>query len=129
MGDSEHGKDMDSSTIWARFTAKWFTEIQTYRLETLLLGMHLHFNIMGLLPGTWNCGLRMRRECRERFLRHSRLAIPTCITARASRTRCDAYRDRYIGVSIAVGGGENVRDIPGACVTRNFTYLASGQWF
>ena len=25
---------------------------------------------MGLLPDTWNCGLRMRRECRERFPRH-----------------------------------------------------------
>ena len=21
---------------------------------------------MGLLPDTWNCGLRMRRECQER---------------------------------------------------------------
>ena len=34
---------------------------------------------MGLLPDTWNCGLRMRRECRERFPRHRRLAIPTCV--------------------------------------------------
>ena len=25
---------------------------------------------MGLLPDTQNCGLRMRRERRERFLRH-----------------------------------------------------------
>ena len=38
---------------------------------------------MGLLPDTQNCGLRMRRECRERFPSHRRLAIPTCITARA----------------------------------------------
>ena len=42
---------------------------------------------MGLLPDTQNCGLRMRRECRERFPRHRRLAIPTCITARA-HARC-----------------------------------------
>ena len=27
--------------------------------------------------------VRMRRECRERFPRHRRLGIPTCITARA----------------------------------------------
>ena len=40
---------------------------------------------MGLLPDTQNCGLRMRRECRECFPRHSGLAIPTCITARAWR--------------------------------------------
>ena len=25
---------------------------------------------MDLLPDTWNCGLRMRRECRKRFPRH-----------------------------------------------------------
>ena len=25
---------------------------------------------MGILPDTQNCGLCMRRECRERFLRH-----------------------------------------------------------
>ena len=38
---------------------------------------------MGLLPDKQHCGLRMRRECRERFPRHRGLAIPTCITARA----------------------------------------------
>ena len=36
----------------------------------------------------------MRRECRERFPRHRRLAIPTCITARESHTCRDACRDR-----------------------------------
>ena len=35
---------------------------------------------MCLLPDTRNCGLRMRRECRERFPRHRRLAMPTCGT-------------------------------------------------
>ena len=34
-----------------------------------------------LLPDTQNCGLRMRRECRERFFHHRGLAIPTYITA------------------------------------------------
>ena len=43
---------------------------------------------MGLLPDTQSCGLRMRRECRERFPRHNCLAIPTCITARTWRTWC-----------------------------------------
>ena len=28
------------------------------------------FHCMGLLPDTQNCGLRMRRECRERFPLH-----------------------------------------------------------
>ena len=49
---------------------------------------------MGLLPDTQNCGLRMHRECRERFPRHRALAIPTCVTARAFRTSRDACRDR-----------------------------------
>ena len=38
---------------------------------------------MDFLPDMPNCGLCMRRECRERVPRHRGLAIPTCITARA----------------------------------------------
>ena len=38
---------------------------------------------MGFLPNTQYCGMRKRRKCRERFPRHSGLAIPTCITAHA----------------------------------------------
>ena len=30
--------------------------------------------------------------------------------------------------SLTHGGGENVPGIPGACATRNFTYLARGPW-
>ena len=69
----------------------------------------------------------MCRECRERFLRHRRLAIPTCITARAWCTCRDACRDRSLAVSFGVGGGENVPGIPGACATRNFTYLVRSR--
>ena len=50
----------------------------------------------------------MHRECRERFLRHRGLAIPTCIMARASRTCSDACRDRRLVISFEVGGGKNV---------------------
>ena len=59
---------------------------------------------------------------------HRGLAIPTCITARASRTCRDAWRDRYLAVSFEVGGEENVTGILGVCATRNFTYLARGPW-
>ena len=31
--------------------------------------------------------------------------------------------------SLTFGGGENVPDIPSACATRNFTYLARGPWW
>ena len=49
---------------------------------------------MGLLPDTQYCGVRMRRECRERFPRLRGLAIPTHNTARALRMCRDACRDR-----------------------------------
>ena len=81
---------------------------------------------MGLLPDTQNCGLRMLRECCERFSRHRSLAIPTCITARAWRTCRDVCRSRLLVVSFEVGGGENVPSIPGACAIRNFAYLVRG---
>ena len=82
----------------------------------------------GLLPDTQNHGLRMRRESREHFPRHLRLAIPTCITARAWRMCRDACRDRQLAVSFDVDGGKNLSGIPSACVTRNFTYLVRGTW-
>ena len=49
---------------------------------------------MGLLPDTEICGLRMRRECRERVPRHLVLAIPTCITPRAWRSAV-----KHVGVA------------------------------
>ena len=52
---------------------------------------------------------------------NSYLAIPACITARASRTCRDSCRDR-----LSRSGEENIPGIPGACATRNFTYLARG---
>ena len=68
----------------------------------------------------------MRRERRERFPCHRRLATPTCITPREWRTYNDACRDRYPTFSFEVGRGKNVPGIPGACATRNFTHLVRG---
>ena len=66
----------------------------------------------------------MHRECRERFPAtdfkgNRQLVIPACITARALR--------KCISRSLTRGGGENVPGIPGACATRNFTYLTVCQ--
>ena len=81
---------------------------------------------MGLLPDTYYCGLHMRRECRENFpaadFKGNRLVSDpgmhhgTCIT----------YVPWCMSGSLTRGGGENVPGIPGACATRNFTYLARG---
>ena len=65
-------------------------------------------------------GLCTRRECQERFPRHRRWAIPTCITARAR-----LHVPWRIPGSLTSGFlwsrcEENVPGIPGACATRNF---------
>ena len=78
---------------------------------------------LGLLPDTLKCGLRMHRGCREHFLRHRGLAIPTYIMARVRHTCCDVCRDSKLVVSFEISGRENVPGIPGACATRNITYL------
>ena len=68
--------------------------------------------LMGLLPEiAFNCVLRMCRECRERFPRH-RLQRKPLISDPGMHN----------------GGGGNVPGIPGACATRNFTYLAKCPW-
>ena len=87
---------------------------------------HVSPHCMFFLPDAKNCGLRMRRECREHFPRHRGLAIPACITARVSRTCRDACRDRELAVSLEFGGGENIPGILDACATRNLTYLLRG---
>ena len=56
------------------------------------------------------------------------LTIPTCTTARSSRTCRDACRYRLLAVSFEVGGGESVPGIPGACASPSFTYLPRGPW-
>ena len=66
-------------------------------------------------------GLRMRRECRERFPHQRRLTIQKPITARAWRMCRGACRDRQLVVSFEVGGVEHVPGIPSACTTRIFS--------
>ena len=52
----------------------------------------------------------------------AQLAIPACITARASHVLW------CISGSLTHGGGENVPGIPGACANCNSTYLVRGPW-
>ena len=83
---------------------------------------------MGLLPDTYNCGLRMRRECRERFPRHRNQRKPLVIDPGMHHDTCVTHVPWCMSGSITRGGGENVPGIPGACATRNFTYLVRGPW-
>ena len=69
----------------------------------------------------------MRRECQERFPRHrlqrKTLGNDPCM----HHGTCVTHVPWCISGSLASGGGENVPGIPGACATRNFTYLIRGQ--
>ena len=81
---------------------------------------------MGLLPDGQICGLHMRREWRERFPRH-RLQGKTLVSDPGMHHgTCVRHVPWCMSGSLTRGGGENVPGIPGACATRNFTYLARG---
>ena len=83
---------------------------------------------MGLLPDTWNCGLRMRRECRERFPRHQLQRKLLVSNPGMHQCTCVTHVPWCMSGSLTCGGRGNVPGIPGACTTRNFTYLARGPW-
>ena len=76
-------------------------------------------------PEAENCGLRMRQECRERFLRHWLQRKPIFSDPCMHHGTCVTHVPWSISGSLIRGGGENVPGIPGACATRNFTHLAS----
>ena len=81
---------------------------------------------MGLLPDTQNCGLRMRREWWECFPRH-RLKWKLLASDHGMHHGTSVTHVLWcMSGSLTCGGGENVPDIPGACATRNFTYLTRG---
>ena len=56
---------------------------------------------MGLLPETQNCGLRMRRECRERFPRHllQRKALVSDTGMRRGSYVRDARAVMHVGIA------------------------------
>ena len=87
-----------------------------------------YVNTMGLLPDTWNCGLCMRRECREPFPRHRLQWKPLISDPGMHHGTCVTHVPWCMSGSLTRGGGENVPGIPGACTTRNFAYLVRGPW-
>ena len=84
-------------TLYARIIKVLVASIETAKDMTGQVALQCtktRDQYMGLLPDTQNCGSRMSRECRERFPRHCRLAIPTCIKARVWRPCRDTCRGR-----------------------------------
>ena len=70
----------------------------------------------------------MRRECRERFPCHRLQRKPLECDPGIHHDTCVTHVPWCMSGSLFSGGGENVPGIPGACTTRNFTYLARGPW-
>ena len=90
------------------------------------ISCHSGSDAMGLLPDTLNCGLRMRRECRERFPRHRPQRKPLVYDPGMHDGTCVTFVPWCMPGSLTRGGGKNVPVIPGARVTCYFTYLARG---
>ena len=89
------------------------------------------FNVpyfMGLLPDTQFCGLRMHRECRERFPRDRLQRKPIVTDPGMHHGTCVTHVPWCMSGSPTRGGGGNVPGIPGACAARNFAYLVGGPF-
>ena len=68
----------------------------------------------------------MCRECGKRFLRYRLQRKPLVSDPGLHHGKCVTHVPWSMSGSLARGGGENVSGIPGACATRNFTYLTRG---
>ena len=63
-----------------------------------------------------------------RFPRHWLQRKPLVSDPGMHHGTCVTHVPWWMSGSLTRGGGENAPDIPGACTTRNFTYLARGPW-
>ena len=81
---------------------------------------------MGLLSGTHNCGLHMRRECREHFPYHRFQRQPLVSDPSMHRGTCVTHVPWCMSGSLTRAGRENVPGIPSVWATRNFGYLVKG---
>ena len=73
-----------------------------------------------------NCGLRMRRKCRERFPCHRLQSKPLVRDSGMHRGTYVTYVSWWMSGLLTRCGVENVPSIPHACATCNFMYLARG---
>ena len=71
----------------------------------------------------------MRRECRERFPLHRQQRKPLVSDPDMPHGTCVTHVPWCMAGSLTSGDGENVPGIPGACATRNFTYLVRGPCY
>ena len=82
---------------------------------------------MGLLPDTQNCGLSMRRDCRERIPRDRLQRKPLDSDPGMHHGTCVVHMSWCMSGSLTHDDGENVTGIPGTCATLSCAYLVRGQ--
>ena len=68
----------------------------------------------------------VRRECWEHFPRHRLQRKPLISDPGMNHGTCATPMPWCMLRSLTHGGEENIPRIPGACATRNFTYLVKG---
>ena len=68
----------------------------------------------------------MRRDCRERFLRHRLQRKPLVSDTGLHHGTRVTHVPWCMSGPLTRGGWKNIPVIPGACATRSFTYLARG---
>ena len=99
----------------------WSLVIEEIKGFQIVLNSEL--NWIGLLLDTQNCGLCMRRECRERFPRHRLQRKDPGMHHGVCVTHVPWCRSR----SLTRGGGENVPGIPDACTSGNIYFPMASQ--
>ena len=83
---------------------------------------------MGLSPDAQNCAFCMRRKSLERFPRNRRQRKLLVNDHSIHHDSCVTHVSWCMSGSLTHGARENVPGIPGACATRNVTYLARSPW-
>ena len=113
-------------------TRKYYGLAKEKRLHVLILSsvwLNTHvLSSMGLLPNTSNCGCACARNAGNVFP-----ATAGKQSRHASRHMRDARAVMHAGIAnsrfpLNSAAGGNVPGIPGACATRDFTYLVRGPW-
>ena len=117
--------------IWSMNLHKWNMDFyQSFMIteHSYPLTYFQNSRIMGLLPDTKNCGLRMCRKCRESFPRHWLQRKPLVSDPDMHHGTCVTHVPWWMSGSPTRRCEENVPGIPGACTAHNFTYLERGPW-
>ena len=112
---------LTSSGIWL----SWYLSVLQKKLSFLML-IATHYVFLFSIP--FHTPTRMRRECRERFIRHQFQRRSLVSDPGMHHGTCVAHVPWCMSGSLTRGCVENVPGIPGSCATHNLTYLTRGLW-